>query len=138
MPLFFHKKPPRLPQRQQPRPDLPWTLTQNGVDSAAFTWGDIVHGLDALTTDPDSFLILRQSGADGWYWFLQSALLPMGPHAGQYIVEAGYRTDQGPVLLDRYAPTAREVIPLFADAYQRGALDLSEFEDCSGQLPVNS
>lgn len=138
MPLFFHrKKTPPAPERLQPRPGLPWVLTRDAILAPDFDWDGLARGLEALTTDPDSFVILEQRGPGDWYWFLQCALAKMGPYQGQYLVECGYPTPGGPVLLQRRFGAVGEVLPLFADAYRRSALDLSGFEDVSRQLPAN-
>lgn len=137
---LLSRKEKQQPQIPQPRKDWPWTLTLNGRSSARFDWADIVHGLDALERDQDSFLILEQKdpSAPGQYWFLQSARALAGPHAGKYIVGCGCSAPKGPMLLEQYCGTSRDVIPLFAAAYRDGVLDLSGFEDHSGLLPANS
>lgn len=128
------------PLFRQPHADWPWCLTINGTVAAKFDWADIVHALDGLTQDQDSFVILEQKSpaAPGQYWFLQSAVALAGLHAGRYIVGCGYSAPEGAVLLERYYDTPKSVIPLFAVALQGKALDLSGFEDQSDLLPVNS
>lgn len=130
----------------QPNPDWPWTLTVNGISTASFDWADIVHGLDALGQDQGSFLILEQKNPENpsQYWFLQSARALAGPHVGKFIVGCGYSaptvpgTSRGPsALLEQYHGTLKEVIPMFAEAYEGKPLDLSGFEDHSDMLPVN-
>lgn len=125
---------------RQPHGDWPWKLTVNGRPAARFDWADIVHGLDALEQDQDSFLILEQSdpAGSGQYWFLQSARALAGPHAGKYIAGCGYSGPGGPVLLEQYYDTVKDVMPLFAAVHQGKPLDLSGFEDHSGMLPANS
>nr|WP_326184823.1 hypothetical protein [uncultured Oscillibacter sp.] len=139
MALFSRKK-KQQPPVPQPRKDWLWTLTLNGRPTAQFDWADIVHGLDALDQDQDSFLILEQKdpSAPKRYWFLQSARALAGPHAGKYIVGCGCSTSQGPRLLEQYYDTSRDIIPLFAAAYRGEPLDLSGFEDHSDFLPANS
>lgn len=138
MALFFRKK--KQSAFRQARRDWPWTLTQNGMPSSHPDWIDVVHGLESLTPDPDSFLILAQKDPEhpGQYWFLQSALATAGPHRDAYIVGCGYSTPKGPVLLEQYYDTVEEVLPLFAAAYRGKPLDLSRFEDHSDFLPANS
>lgn len=142
MAFFFRKKQPAScsPAVQQTKADWPWTLTLNGRLTANPDWADVVHGLDTLTQGQDSFLILEQKCPEqpGQYWFLQSARALAGPHAGSYVVGCGYSASKGPVLLEQYYDTVKEVVPLFAAAYQGKPLDLSGFEDHSDFLPANS
>lgn len=124
------KRPAPQPAARQPRGDWPWKLTVNGRPTAQFDWVDIVHGLDALEQ--------KDPPAPKQYWFLQSARALAGPHAGKYIAGCGYSGPEGPVLLEQYYDTVKDVTPLFAAAYQGQPLDLSGFEDHSGMLPANS
>lgn len=134
------KRAAQKPAARQPSTGWPWTLTVNGRCTAQFDWADIVHGLDALEQDQDSFLILEQKdpSAPKQYWFLQSAQALAGPHAGAYIVGCGYSAPGGPALLEQYYGTVKEVVPLFAAAYQGQPLDLSGFADQSDLLPANA
>lgn len=127
------------PPEYCPRAGWPWTLTVGGRPTGQFTWEDVRRALEGLVPEQGSFVILEQKDPrdpEG-YWYLQSALALQGEHAGQYIVGCGYSKKKGAALLEQYYTGLEEITPLFQDAYNGKAIDLSRFEDHSSWLPIN-
>lgn len=121
----------------QPRKEWPWILTRNGSPKSGPSWDDIKHGLETLTRDGGSYLILEQKDpADpkGHYWFIQCAIALQGPCAGQYSLEVGYRKDGKGYLLDRTLPKLEQVAAYFDRAFRWKPLDFTRFEDMSDMV----
>ena len=124
----------------QPRKGWPWVLTLGAYPGPKSDprWADIENGLNALTEDPDSFLILEQrdpAAPKQRYWFIQSAVASQGPHEGQYSLEVGYRgTDGKGYLLDRTFPQLEQLRPYYERAFRWKPLDLTGFEDWSDMV----
>lgn len=122
----------------QPRKGWPWVLTLGAYPGPKSDprWADIENGLNALTEEPDSFLILEQRDpADrNRYWFIQSAVALQGPYAGQYSLEVGYRKDGKGYLLDCTLPKLEQVTAYFDRAFRWKPLDYTGFEDMSDMV----
>ena len=122
-----------------PHPDWSWTLSEGDVKRREFTPDDIELALMTLSPDGDSFVILSQEepGNDEHYWYIQSAIALQGPHKDEYIVGIGWNDGTKAVYLERLFQWSDLyiVIDMFQQAFQRRALDLSEFEDQSDLLP---
>ena len=124
---FFRKKSRDF---TQPHKEWPWSLTVNGMPSGEFVWRDVLRELSKLTPDPDHFLILEQQNPQepGEYWFLQAARSSVGEQAGWYIVECGFSSPEGPVLLHLDTPDLETAAALFKRAFQDGELEVTQFQ----------
>lgn len=133
-----------IPQKQ-PRTDLPWTIgTARGDIPAPITWEMIETELDRLhpSHGGGSFLVLEQKDGED-YWFIQSAVVLHGPHAGQYAVSCGWSgagkgptTAGGAALVERHG-SYPEVVALFRRAWEDHTVDFTGFEDLSYELATN-
>jgi len=116
----------------QPHKDWPWTLSVNGTPASGVTWGAVERALDSMGPHQGSFVILEQKRGDD-YWFIQSAVALLGPHAGEYIVGVGWNDPQRKYLIERYGG-AGMVTELFRTVWEGKPLDFSGFEDQSDML----
>ena len=133
-----------IPQKQ-PRTDLSWTIGTAGGDiPAPVTWEMIETELDRLrpSRDGSSFLVLEQKDGED-YWFIQSAVVLHGPHAGQYAISCGWSgaeegptTSGGAALVERHGAYP-EVVALFRRVWEEHTVDFTGFEDLSYELAVN-
>ncbi len=125
--MFFSKK----PAPGQPNPKWPWELSEGGTPREKFTLDTIESDLTLLYADSDSFLILEQKDPKDSkkYWYIQSAIAIMGPNQGKYVVGVGYPGPDGPLMFERYEDTPEAVLPWFRAAFERGKIDLSQFEE---------
>ncbi len=73
---------------------------------------------------------LEEPGNDKHYWYIQSAIVPQGPHKDEYIVGIGWNDGTKAVYLERlfHWLDLNIIIDMFQQAFQRRALDLSGFE----------
>lgn len=141
--LFHKAEPPKTPKAvlpgSQPHRDWPWALNLSGQPGCRPGWEIIVSELRKLNLeDADSFLILEQKDPRGEYWFIQSALARMGPHAGRYIVEIGWSMPGRNQLWEICVSDVEQVIRYFDGAYRQYRVDTAGFEDQSGMLPGNA
>ena len=115
-----------------PHPDWPWTLSEGGVKRREFIPDDIRLSLVMLYPYGDSFVVLGQEepGNDKHFWYIQSAIVPQGPHKDEYVVGIGWNDGTKAVYLERlfHWLDLNIVIDMFQQAFQRRALDLSGFE----------
>jgi len=118
----------------QPHKDWPWTsLSVNGTTLISdISWEAIDRALDGLGPHQGSFVILEQKRGDD-YWFIQSAVALLGPHAGEYIVGVGWNDSQRGYLVERYGG-AEMAVELFRTVWEGKRLDFSDFEDQSDML----
>ena len=118
----------------QPHSDWPWTLNQGGIQRSNSAWRDIEEGLQALTPEADSFLILEQKepGNPENYWFIQCAVARQGPDTGKYVVEIGCPSSNGSCLWERMVLDVREAAKYFSDAYYHRTVDVSAFQEVKG------
>lgn len=120
----------------QPHGDWPWVLTAGGVSTANASWEDVARALDGLGPHDDSFVILEQKQGKS-YWFIQSAIALVGPHAGEYVVGVGWNDGRGKHYIERCGGAGRAV-DMFRAAWQGKRLDFSGFEDQSDMLSGDS
>ena len=131
--LFFHKK---NAAPQSPALSWYWTLTVDGMPAADFDWPAVQEGLDRLRPDQDSFVALERMDPNNprEAGFLQCTVVMDGSHKGRYLLECGYPSPEGPVLLQREVSSSEEVRTAFQTVYRQKGTDFPGFSDLSDAL----
>nr|WP_325183433.1 MBL fold metallo-hydrolase [uncultured Oscillibacter sp.] len=124
-----------IPQKH-PWKGAPWTLEEGRREKRPVEdWASLEAALNRLGPHDDSFVILEQRQGED-HWFIQSAVVLAGPHAGEYVISSGWSGPKGPSLVERYGDYER-VLSLFRGVWENGRVDFTGFEDQSHLLASN-